>query len=380
MLDFIRHSFGGRLIYHLSKHKYFCYPEEDENYVIPEKYLLDEKEGALRSSQDVTSDHIAASNSSDSSMSEKTKIANENNYIFVEWDGDDDPEDPRNWSLFKKGFFIFEVAFLTTSVYMASAVYTPGLEQLQHDLSVGRVVGTLGVFTFVLGYGIGPILWSPISENAAVGRSSIYALTLLVFVILQIPTALVDNIAGFCILRFLGGFFASPCLATGGASVGEVTKFWNFPLSLALWSIGAVCGPSLGPFFGAILSVKAGWRWTFWFIMIVSGFSLALLTFFLPETYAPTLLARKAKRLRARTGNERITTIGLLENEERTVHQILVEALWRPIEVTILEPVVLLIDIYIAMVYSVLYLFFEVFPIYFVEVRGFTIVELGISY
>lgn len=89
---------------------------------------------------------------------------------------------------------------------MASAVYTPGLEQLQHDLSVGRVVGTLGVFTFVLGYGIGPILWSPISENAAVGRSSIYALTLLVFVILQIPTALVDNIAGFCILRFLGGF------------------------------------------------------------------------------------------------------------------------------------------------------------------------------
>lgn len=108
----------------------------------------------------------------------------------------------------------------------------------------------------------------------------------------------------------------------------------------------------------------------FWFIMIVSGFSLALLTFFLPETYAPTLLARKAKRLRARTGNERITTIGLLENEERTVHQILVEALWRPIEVTILEPVVLLIDIYIAMVYSVLYLFLKCFLYILLKLEG----------
>ncbi|KAG5421323.1 MDR1 [Candida metapsilosis] len=387
MLDFIRDSFGGRLIYHLSKHKYFSYPEEDKDYVIPEKYLLDNKytyDAQITQQQEQQQQQDTEVSTSDSStissLSEKTKVDNSNDYIFVEWDGDDDPEDPRNWSLFKKGFFIFEVAFLTTSVYMASAVYTPGLDQLQHDLSVGKVVGTLGVFTFVLGYGIGPILWSPISENAAVGRSSIYALTLLVFVILQIPTALVDNIAGFCILRFLGGFFASPCLATGGASVGEVTKYWNFPLSLALWSIGAVCGPSLGPFFGAILTVKAGWRWTFWFIMIVSGFSLALLTFFLPETYAPTLLARKAKRLRARTGNDRITTEGLLENERRTMHQILVEALWRPIEVTILEPVVLLIDIYIAMVYSVLYLFFEVFPIYFVEVRGFTTIELGVTY
>ena len=41
MKEFIRDSFGGRLIYHLSKHKYFKYPEEEEDYVIPDKYLKD---------------------------------------------------------------------------------------------------------------------------------------------------------------------------------------------------------------------------------------------------------------------------------------------------------------------------------------------------
>lgn len=35
---------------------------------------------------------------------------------------------------------------------------------------------------------------------------------------LQIPNALVDNFAGFAILRFLSGFVGSPVLATGGAS------------------------------------------------------------------------------------------------------------------------------------------------------------------
>ena len=150
-----------------------------------------------------------------------------------------------------KSIFIFQISFLTTSVYMGSAVYTPGIEELMHDFGIGRVVATLPLTLFV-GYGVGPLVFSPMSENAIFGRTSIYIITLFLFVILQIPTALVNNIAGLCILRFLGGFFASPCLATGGASVADVVKFWNLPVGLAAWSLGAVCGPSFGPFFGSI--------------------------------------------------------------------------------------------------------------------------------
>lgn len=89
---------------------------------------------------------------------------------------------------------------------MGSAVYTPGIEELMHELGVGRVVATLPLTLFVLGYGLGPMIFSPMSENAIFGRTSIYIVTLAIFVILQVPTALVKNIAGLCILRFLGGF------------------------------------------------------------------------------------------------------------------------------------------------------------------------------
>jgi DHA1 family multidrug resistance protein-like MFS transporter len=42
------------------------------------------------------------------------------------------------------------------------------------------------------------------------------------FVILGIPTALVNNLGGFLVLRFLQGFFGSPCLANGGASLQDI--------------------------------------------------------------------------------------------------------------------------------------------------------------
>lgn len=43
-----------------------------------------------------------------------------------------------------------------------------------------------------------------------------------IFVILCVPTALVNNFAGLLVLRFLQGFFGSPCLATGGASLQDL--------------------------------------------------------------------------------------------------------------------------------------------------------------
>jgi DHA1 family multidrug resistance protein-like MFS transporter len=44
----------------------------------------------------------------------------------------------------------------------------------------------------------------------------------IIFVILCVPTALVENFAGLVILRFLQGFFGSPCLASGGASMADM--------------------------------------------------------------------------------------------------------------------------------------------------------------
>jgi hypothetical protein len=76
----------------------------------------------------------------------------------------------------------------------------------------------------VVGYGIGPLFLAPITEIPQIGRNLPYIIPLAIFCLLQIPTALVENFAGFCVLRFIAGFVSSPPLATGGES------FSFFPL------------------------------------------------------------------------------------------------------------------------------------------------------
>ncbi|KAK6463719.1 multidrug resistance [Scheffersomyces coipomensis] len=362
---FIRDSFVGRLVYHLSKHKYFAHPEEYKDYVVPEKYL---EEVPVRNS------------SSESSENSSNNNVDESQQVVVDWEGENDPENPINWPTYQKAFFIFQVSFLTTIVYMGSAIYTPGVTQIMEEFNISQTTATLPLTMFVIGYGLGPMVFSPMSENAIFGRTSIYIVTLFIFFILQIPTALATDIVSLSILRFLGGVFASPCLATGAASACDVLSLPYGPVGLASWGLGAVCGPSLGPFIGSILVVKGDWRWTFWFLCISSGSTLLVFSFFLPEVYGKTLLYRKAKRLRSITGNQNITSAGEIENSKMTVSELAIETLWRPIEISIVEPVVLLINLYIALVYTIMYLWFEAFPIVFFDTHHFTLIEMGLTY
>jgi len=108
---------------------------------------------------------------------------------------------------------------------MGSSIWSPGVMQGVEYFGLGQVTVTLGISLFVAGYGIGPLFLSPMTEIPAIGRTPPYIITLAIFTILQVPTALVDNFAGFAILRFLAGFVGSPPLATGGESRHLIITF-----------------------------------------------------------------------------------------------------------------------------------------------------------
>ncbi|RLV88038.1 Multidrug resistance protein 1 [Meyerozyma sp. JA9] len=381
---FIRDSFWGRTVYHLSGHKYFNHREEQPEYEVPAKYLAGGEKNEFTVTQEAQ-DSSLSSNSSSSTIIANSNIKDEDSLIVVDWDGPDDPENPYNWPLLSKVIFASEIAFLTLSVYMGSAIYTPGIEYLTEDLGISKVKATLPLTMFVIGYGLGPMVFSPMSENAIFGRTSIYIITLFLFFILQIPQSFgvgTHSIASLSVLRFLSGTFASPALATGVASFGDVVTTPYMPVGIASWSISAVCGPSMGPLIGAVLvnGSHGDWVWPFRFMMIISGVCFLVLGFLLPESYGKTLLRRKAQRLRALTGNDSIMSEGEIENKNMTARELAIDTLWRPFEIALTEPVVLSIDLYISLVYSIMYLWFEAFPIVFVETYGFTLVELGVSY
>jgi DHA1 family multidrug resistance protein-like MFS transporter len=147
--------------------------------------------------------------------------------ILVDWYTSDDPANPQNWKASKKGWVLLQLCAYSLAVYGASSMYVPGETGVMERFHVGTAPAALGLAIYVVGYGVGPLLWAPLSEIASIGRNWVYVPTFFLFVILSIPTAVVDNYAGLLVLRFLTGFFGSPCLANGGASVGDLVSILN---------------------------------------------------------------------------------------------------------------------------------------------------------
>lgn len=144
--------------------------------------------------------------------------------ILVDWYTTDDPANPQNWESSKKAWVLLQLCAYSLAVYGASSMYVPGEQGVEEKFHVGPTASALGLAIYVVGYGVGPLIWAPLSEIASVGRNWVYIPTFFLFVILSIPTAVVDNYAGLLVLRYLTGFFGSPCLANGGASVGDMVS------------------------------------------------------------------------------------------------------------------------------------------------------------
>jgi len=272
-----------------------------------------------------------------------------------------------NWSLLKKVFVTFEICLLTTSVYIGSSIYSAGTESVAATFGVSTVAATLGLSLFVAGYGLGPMLWSPMSEIPYVGSNPVYLGTLVVFVAFQVPTALASNFGMLLAFRFLTGFFGSPVLATGGASMADLYTPRKRAYAMSIWGISAVCGPTLGPLVGGFAvqygplkgGISAPWTWPIWELMWLSAFCLLFLFFFLPETSATNILVRRTLRLRKLTGDQKLTCEPMLMADGMSSHELVMMCLVRPITLNFHEPMVFLLNLYIALIYGLLYIWLE---------------------
>ncbi|KAH9990345.1 major facilitator superfamily domain-containing protein [Russula vinacea] len=231
--------------------------------------------------------------------------------LLVDWYGPTDPDNPLNWSSGKKAWVMFQTCLLTFTIYVGSAIYTAGIPSISAEFHVSTVAATVGLTVFVAGYGLVP----------QIGRMPIYIFTLAVFALLQIPTALATNYGMLMAFRFLTGFFGSPILATGARP--------------------------LGPLLGSFSAYFEGWRWTMWELLWLSSASFVLLFFFFPETSAGTILYRRAQ-------------IAVAAMSPR---DLAVDVLVRPFALNFQEPIVFALNAYIGLIYALLYIWFESFPV-----------------
>lgn len=117
----------------------------------------------------------------------------------------------------------------------------------------------------------------------------------------------------------------------------------------------------MGPWVSGFVSVVS-WRWSFWIGLFFACATLPLIIF-MPETYGPTILQQRAKKLRKETGNKSI--VSPLDLQSRNLKGALWITLTRPVRMIVHESIVSFSCLYISLAYAIFYLYFQAYPIIF---------------
>ncbi|TBU32694.1 MFS polyamine transporter [Dichomitus squalens] len=304
-------------------------------------------------------------NVADKPQNEKTRVAppsedaSEDDVLIVNWEGPDDPENPKNWSFGRKWAATTIVSAFTFISPVSSSMMAPASDQIAQQFGItNSAVIALLTSIFVAAYAFGPLFLGPMSE--LYGRSRVLQLANLWYLAWNLGCAFAQNTGQLIAFRFLAGLGGSAPLSIGGGLIGDVWKAEERGQAIAVYSLAPLLGPVIGPTCGAWIAQRSTWRWVFWSTTIVDAFIQVLGLFFLQETFAPVLLERKANKIRKSMDPEKanvreVRTV--FDNTDRHWKKIVAKALVRPFALFAREPIVQLLGIYMAFIYGTLYLF-----------------------
>jgi MFS family permease len=318
---------------------------------------------------------------------------------LVDFDSPSDPYKPINWPLRKKVTTTLLYGLVTMSATWASSCYSPGTAQIAAEFAVSHQVAILGTSLYMAGFGIGPLLWAPLSE--VYGRRLAVFAPMFVAICFSFGSATAKDFQTLMLTRFFGALFASAPVTNTGGVLGDLYGPAQRGIAMAGYAMAVVGGPALGRLRYLLLPVPSdavsddhgglgpivsaalvtapglGWRWTEYVAGMLQGGVLTLAVALIDESYPPKLLVYKARRLRVETGNWALHA--KFEEWDVSVAELARKFLVRPVQM-LCTPICFLVALYASFCYGILYMQLGSIPIIFGEVRGWDDVKATLPF
>ncbi|KAF8815165.1 MFS general substrate transporter [Phlegmacium glaucopus] len=310
----------------------------------------------------------------ESTMSEDKK---EEFLKTLEDDWETDPDNARNWPAYQRWIAVSIVSFYTFMPPLASSMMAPGLPDvgLIYHIDSPTVIA-LTLSAFLISFALGPLILAPLSEMY--GRTWVLHIANIFTLVFSLGCAYSPTTGSLIAFRFLAGFSGSAPIAIGGGSVSDLFAEKDRASAMALYTVGPLFGPALGPVAGGFITEKLGIKWVFIVIAVTSGVASIVGIPFLKETYAPIIRMRRAARLADPEVAAREHS-ALILSRERKIHVLWVN-LTRPLVILFRSLVCFMLSLYMAFMYGIYYLMFSTFPQTFQSIYGFNTGIGGLAY
>ncbi|CAH0051945.1 unnamed protein product [Clonostachys solani] len=211
-----------------------------------------------------------------------TKLAKDGHTVLIPQPSDD-PEDPLNWSPFKKHLVLFIISWAAllpdygsgsgaVTLLQQAAIWNMNPDTVNHS-QVGNVfmLGAGGIFVVAL--------------SAYFGRLPVLFWFLLLASATAAWCAAAVTFESFMAARILNGFFSTVAQGGGLMFINDIFFFHERARKINIWACFIIVSPYLGPLLTAFIITTQKWNIAFWLFFAMCCIALILTVLFVPETY-----------------------------------------------------------------------------------------------
>ncbi|KAK8868343.1 major facilitator superfamily domain-containing protein [Apiospora arundinis] len=165
---------------------------------------------------------------------------------------------------------------------LCSYIYYPALVPIAEDLGVSLTMVNLTVTSYLVMAAIVPAVMGDLADQN--GRRPVYILMFALFIGANVGIALQTSYPALFVLRMLQSAGSSGLIAISYGVIADITTRSERGSYCGTFDLLIQSALSIGPVVGGSITQELGWRWVFWFLVILSSTLLLIILLFVPET------------------------------------------------------------------------------------------------
>jgi DHA2 family multidrug resistance protein len=156
------------------------------------------------------------------------------------------------------------------------------LPHMQGNMSATQDQISWVLTSYIVSAAIMTPLTGPLAERF--GRKRLFVGAVIGFTLASMLCGMATSLEQIVAFRILQGAFGAPLVPLSQAVILDINPREKHGSAMALWGVGVMVGPILGPTIGGYLTEYESWRWAFYINVPVGILALLGMLAFMPET------------------------------------------------------------------------------------------------
>lgn len=189
----------------------------------------------------------------------------------------------------QKAFVVVSIMLATIMQALDTTIANVALPHMQGALSATQEQISWVLTSYIVS---AAIMTAPTGILAArLGRRRLFLISVIGFTLASMLCGVAQTLAEMVVFRLLQGVFGAGLIPLSQAVLLDINPPEKHGQAMAMWGVGVMLGPILGPTLGGWLTEYYNWRWVFFINLPVGIVATLGMIAFMPET--PKDLTRK---------------------------------------------------------------------------------------